>query len=76
MLDAWRMPAVHSELEEIPATTNPLRVKGIGEAGTIGAPPTVVNAILDALGSLGVEHLDMPATSARIWDALTGSRVA
>ena len=55
-------PAFISELVEIPAKTNPLGIKGIGEAGTIAAPPTVVNAVLDALRELGVEHLDMPLT--------------
>ena len=43
------MPFVDSALEEIPCTTNPLGVKGIGEAGTIGAPPTIINALRDAL---------------------------
>ncbi len=63
-------PFFTSELVEIPATTNPLGIKGIGEAGTIAAPPTVVNAVLDALRELGVEHLDMPLTPARIWQAV------
>jgi aerobic carbon-monoxide dehydrogenase large subunit len=62
-------PPFASELVEIPAKTNPLGVKGIGEAGTIAAPPTVVNAVLDALRELGVEHIDMPLTPARIWQA-------
>jgi hypothetical protein len=57
------------ELVEIPATTNPLSIKGIGESGTIGAPRTVVNAVLDALRDRGVEHLDMSLTPARIWQA-------
>ena len=62
-------PPIVSEMVEIPAKTNPLGIKGIGEAGTIAAPPTVVNAVLDALRDLGVEHLDMPLTPARIWEA-------
>jgi aerobic carbon-monoxide dehydrogenase large subunit len=62
-------PSFTSELVEIPAKTNPLGIKGIAESGTIGAPPTVVNAVLDALSSRGVEHLDMPLTPARIWHA-------
>ena len=56
------MPDIVSELIEIPAKTNPLGIKGIGESGTIGAPPTIVNAVLDALRPLGVEHVDMPLT--------------
>ena len=65
-------PLFVSELVEIPAKTNPLGIKGIGEAGTIAAPPTVVNAVLDALRERGVEHLDMPLTPARIWQAANG----
>jgi aerobic carbon-monoxide dehydrogenase large subunit len=62
-------PEFVSELVEIPAKTNPLGIKGIGEAGAIAAPPTVVNAVLDALRELGVEHIDMPLTPSRIWQA-------
>ena len=46
----------------MPCKTNPLGVKGIGESGTIGAPPTIINAVIDALKPLGVEQIDMPAT--------------
>jgi carbon-monoxide dehydrogenase large subunit len=63
-----------SELVEVPAKTNPLGIKGIGEAGTIAAPPTVVNAVLDALHDLGVEHLDMPLTAERVWQAIHAAR--
>jgi carbon-monoxide dehydrogenase large subunit len=61
-------------LEEIPATTNPTGVKGIGESGTIGAPPTVINAIIDALTPLGVDRIDMPATPPRVWAAIQGAK--
>jgi aerobic carbon-monoxide dehydrogenase large subunit len=64
-------PQIVSELVEIPAKSNPLGIKGIGESGTIGAPPTIVNAIIDALGKVGVKHLDMPLTSSRLWEALS-----
>ncbi|GAB5470868.1 MAG: xanthine dehydrogenase family protein molybdopterin-binding subunit [Rhodospirillales bacterium] len=57
-------------VDDLPCKTNPLGVKGAGEAGAIGAPPAIVNALLDALGPLGVRHLDMPATPERIWRAL------
>ena len=50
---------------------NPLGAKGLGEAGTIGLPPAVVNAVVDALAPLGVRHLDMPLTPAKIWEALS-----
>jgi len=69
-------PPFASELVEIPAKTNPLGIKGIGEAGTIAAPPTVVNAVLDAVRELGVEHLDMPLTPARIWQAANDAKRA
>src|SRR6266702_1944970 len=69
------MPNVETQLEEVPCKTNPLGVKGIGESGTIGAPPTVINALLDALGPLGVDHIDMPATPARVWETITRARV-
>ena len=53
---------------------NPLGAKGAGEAGTVGALPAVVNAVLDALAPLGVKHLDMPATPRRIWAAIQQAR--
>ena len=53
-----------------PCTHNPLGTKGCGEAGAIGSPPAVINAVLDALRGLGVKDLDMPASPARVWDAI------
>ena len=67
---AATMPSIEAELEEVPCKTNPLGVKGIGESGTIGAPPTVINAIIDALRPLGVDRIDMPATPLRVWEAM------
>ncbi|HRO12553.1 xanthine dehydrogenase family protein molybdopterin-binding subunit [Amaricoccus sp.] len=59
-----------------PCTHNPLGVKGCGEAGAIGSPPTFVNAVLDALnaGGFGVDHIDMPLSPARVWAALAAAR--
>jgi carbon-monoxide dehydrogenase large subunit len=54
-----------------PTTRNPLGVKGIGEAATIGSTPAVHNAVVDALAHLGVRHLDMPTTPERVWEALS-----
>jgi len=54
--------------------SNPLGVKGCGEAGAAGAPPAVVNAVLDALAPLGVRHIDMPVTSERVWRAIEAAR--
>ena len=70
------MPKFQLELVEIPATTNPLGVKAVGEAGTIGAPVTVINAVIDALRPLGVDHIDMPATPMRVWAAIQAARKA
>jgi len=66
-------PELVSELTEIPAKTNPLGVKGAGEAGATAAPPTVIGAILDALKPLGIDHIDMPATPSRVWAAIKAS---
>ena len=64
------MPNVECALEEVPCKTNPLGVKGIGESGTIGAPPAVINAVIDALRPLGVDAIDMPATPLRVWETI------
>jgi len=53
-----------------PSPINPLGVKGVGEAGTIGATPAIANAVLDALEPLGIGHLDLPLTPERIWQAI------
>jgi carbon-monoxide dehydrogenase large subunit len=53
-----------------------LGVKGIGESGTIGAPPTIVHAVLDALAPFGIAHLDMPLTPQKIWAAIRNARAA
>ena len=71
---ADNLPAVRLGEHVVPCTTNPLGVKGVGEAGTTGALPTLMNAILDALAPLGVEALDMPATPERVWRAIAAAR--
>lgn len=68
------LPRYALDFVDVPARTNPLGVKGIGEAGCVGAPPAVMNAILDALSPLGVSHLDMPATPRRVWEAIQKAR--
>jgi carbon-monoxide dehydrogenase large subunit len=70
MPHASALPNVEAFLEEVPCKTNPLGVKGIGESGTIGAPPTVINAVIDALRPLGVDRIDMPATPLRVWETI------
>jgi carbon-monoxide dehydrogenase large subunit len=67
-------PDMHTEFHEVPAKTNPLGIKAIGESGAIGAPPAIINAILDALRPLGVEHIDMPATPLRVWETIRKAR--
>jgi carbon-monoxide dehydrogenase large subunit len=67
---AHRLPSFETHRTETPSPLNPLGVKGIGEAATIGSTPAVTNAVVDALSHLGVTHLDMPLTSQKIWGAI------
>ena len=60
----------------MPTPTNPLGVKGCGEAGCVGAMPAVANAIVDALSVYGVRHIEMPATPERVWRAIQGGAAA
>jgi carbon-monoxide dehydrogenase large subunit len=64
------LPEIQFSYNVVPCRTNPLGVKGAGEAGAIGAPPALVNAVVDALGELGIDHLDMPLTPERVWRAI------
>jgi carbon-monoxide dehydrogenase large subunit len=59
---------------ETPTFVNPLGAKGIGESGTIGSTPAVQSAVVDALGHLGVRHVDMPCTAERVWNAIEAAR--
>ncbi len=68
---ATTLPSFRVDHTVTPSDENPLGVKGVGEAGTIGATPAVQNAVIDAVAHLGIRHLDMPITPARIWEALT-----
>ena len=64
------LPPFDITLAELPTSANPLGVKGSGQAGCIAAPQTIINAIVDALAPLGVDHIDMPATTERVWRAI------
>jgi carbon-monoxide dehydrogenase large subunit len=64
-------PPFTTEISEVPSTSNPLGLRGGGEGGTTPALAAVVNAIVDALGDFGVEHIEMPATPERVWRAIT-----
>jgi carbon-monoxide dehydrogenase large subunit len=68
------LPAIEFAYNVVPCRTNPLGVKGAGEAGAIGAPPALVNAVVDALAELGIEHLDMPLTPERLWQAIRAAQ--
>jgi aerobic carbon-monoxide dehydrogenase large subunit len=71
---AHMMPWVESDHTITPSPVNPLGVKGVGEAGTIGCSPAVVNSVVDALSPLGVRHLDMPLTPEKIWRVMAGGK--
>ncbi len=71
---ADRVPPIDVGFHPVPATSNPLGVKGCGEAGVTGALPAVMNAVVDALAARGVTHIDMPATPEKIWEALQHPR--
>ncbi|MBP2321234.1 carbon-monoxide dehydrogenase large subunit [Kibdelosporangium banguiense] len=66
------MPSFTTDRTETPSTTNPLGVKGVGEAGTIASTPAVVNAIVDALRHMGVRDVEMPCSPMRVWQAIQG----
>ncbi len=71
------LPSFITDRTETPSTTNPLGVKGVGEAGTIASTPAVVNAVVDAVRHFGVDDIEMPCTPMRVWRAIhTGERAA
>ncbi|MFC7196816.1 xanthine dehydrogenase family protein molybdopterin-binding subunit [Halosimplex aquaticum] len=71
---SFHVPDIQTEATVTPSPTNDLGVKGIGEAGTIAAPPAVVNAVCDALEPLGIAHVDMPLTEERVWSAIRDAK--
>ena len=68
------VPSFVTEHHPVPATTNPLGIKGCGEAGCAGAMVAVPNAIIDALSEYGIRHIDMPMTAERVWRAINAAR--
>src|SRR5438128_7229645 len=68
------LPSFTTEISEVPSTSNPLGLRGGGEGGTTPALGAVVNALVDALAELGVEHVEMPATPERVWRAIRAAR--
>jgi carbon-monoxide dehydrogenase large subunit len=72
---AYDLPFMHFETRNVPSKNNPFGIKGAGEAGTIGATPTVMNAVVDALyRAYGIRNIDMPATPLRVWEAIHAAR--
>ena len=71
---AEQIPSFLTEFVETPSPINPLGAKGIGESGTTAAPPTIVNAVLDALSPLGVQTIDMPLRSEKVWAKIEAAR--
>jgi carbon-monoxide dehydrogenase large subunit len=74
MPSAAELPAFVTVPLATPTDRNPLRAKGVGEGGTIGAGPAVQNAVIDALSHLGVRHIDMPVSPDRVWRAIRDAR--
>jgi carbon-monoxide dehydrogenase large subunit len=68
------LPFFDVDSHEVPTKVNPLGAKGVGEAGTVGALPALLNAVNDALAPLGVRHLDMPVTPERVWRAIRDAK--
>ncbi len=64
------LPDIEVDLIEVPCASNPLGVKGAGEAGAVGSPPAMINALVDALRDSGVDAIDMPATPEKVWRAI------
>ena len=69
---ASKIPHFELDRTETPSPVNPLGIKGVGEAGTIGATPAIVSAVIDALSPYGVRHLDMPIKPETVWKIING----
>mgnify|MGYP001158434305 FL=1 len=67
---ADNLPEIRFARNEVPCTTNPLGIKGAGEAGAIGAPPAIINAVVNALSDYNVRHVDMPVTPHKLWQLM------
>jgi carbon-monoxide dehydrogenase large subunit len=71
---AGDVPSIHNGHTTTPSDVNPMGVKGIGEAGTIGSAQTLVNAVVDALAPMGITHIDMPLRPKKVWQAMQDAR--
>jgi carbon-monoxide dehydrogenase large subunit len=73
---AMETPAWETDKTTTPSPHHPLGAKGVGESATVGAPPAIVNAVVDALAHLGVRHIDIPITPEKVWKILKEKGVA
>jgi carbon-monoxide dehydrogenase large subunit len=71
-----QIPSMRTSFQVTPTPVNPLGVKGIGEAGCVGAPTAIVSAVCDALKSFGITHIDMPLTPPKVWRAIRAAQAA
>jgi aerobic carbon-monoxide dehydrogenase large subunit len=71
---ADQIPRMRVSFQVTPSPTNPLGVKGLGEAGCVAAPPVIVSAVCDALSPFGITHIDMPLTSPKVWRAIRAAQ--
>jgi len=71
-----QIPTMRTSFQVTPTPVNPLGVKGIGEAGSVAAPPVIVSAVCDALKSFGITHIDMPLTPPKVWRAIRAAQTA
>lgn len=74
LLRAADLPNIVTVLTGTPEAANPLAVKGVGEAAATGSTPAFVNAVLDALAPLGVQHIEAPLTPLRVWSSIVAAR--
>jgi len=73
MPTAVETPHWETDFTVTPSPHHPIGAKGVGESATVGSPPAVVNAVVDALAPFGVRHADMPLTPSRVWEAMRGN---
>jgi carbon-monoxide dehydrogenase large subunit len=73
---AHDLPNLELDRTVTPSPVNPMGVKGVGEAGTIGSTPAVVNAVVDALSPFGVTHVDMPVRPEKLWNIIKGRKAS
>jgi aerobic carbon-monoxide dehydrogenase large subunit len=73
---ADQIPRMRVSFQVTPSPTNPLGVKGLGEAGCVAAPPVIVGAVCDALAPFGITHIDMPLTPPKVWRAIRAAKTA